>query len=63
MALYQKELVIKQQLQQQNKSKEFFITGKEFEPHEGYPKTSRKSQYSESVLKYPTCDTSRVPFL
>jgi len=59
MALYQKELMLKQQIQQ-NKSREFFITGKDFDIKEIYPKTERRSQYAEKVLKYPSCDTSKV---
>jgi len=59
MALYQKELILKQQVGQV-KAKDFFITGKEFEANEISKINIKKSQYSENVMKYPSCDTSRM---
>ena len=55
MALYQKELILKQQ----HRSIDFFITGKDFEAPEA-ARRPRRSQYAESVLKYPSCESAQV---
>ena len=44
-----------------SKPPDFFITGKEVDAHGiDYSRIAKKSQYSESVLKYPTCDISKM---
>ena len=55
MALYQKEIVMKQG----TKSKKFFITEDISNPDLS-KMVVKSSRYSSEVLKYPSCDTSKV---
>lgn len=61
MALYRQELKGKQQ-KNKIKTSDFFITENDYDARPSLMQKSMTSRYSGSVLKYPTCNTSRVIF-
>lgn len=59
MALYQKELILKQQASQ-NKNNQFFITGKDFDIKDNQQRYQAVSRYAENIMKYPSCNITKV---